>query len=762
LSVNSLTPLFLEDLNEVANRHLICLFFDTYEQTGVFLDDWLIDLLAGDYSGVPPNIAIIVVGRNELDRNQWAQYEGLIAHLPLEPFTEDEAKDYLYRKGITNQKVIGIILELSGRLPLLVATLAAGKPDDPTTLSDACDTAVDRFLKWVDDPKKRQIALNAALLRRINRDTLSGFVGQEDANELFHWLKEMPFVQKRTEGWTYHSVVRSQMLRYKRRESSQNWAELQGQLVEFYKRCREDLGLEPDKAKSDPTWQDYHLEMVYHSLSQSPRQRLNEALGSLLEALKTKRSFAQRFAEMIQQVGQEVEVPEIEKCGERLVHNLKLDPEERDKADIEICSDLIKICPDDDWLFRNRGSAYRRLEHYEEAVNDFTRTIELKPESEQSFINRSITYQSMERYEEAIADATRAIELKPEFKLGLGIRGITYRLMKRYEEAIADFTRAIELKPESESAFGSRGNAYRLMKRYEEAIADFTRAIELKPESESAFGSRGITYRLMKRYEEAIADFTRAIELKPESESAFGSRGITYRLMKRYEEAIADFTRAIELKPESEETFSNRGMTYQLMECYEEAVADFTRAIELKPESVFWSSRGNTYRLMERYEEAIADFTQAIKLNSDANCLGEWGLVLSYQGRYDEALEIYKQDLEKNPNSFVTLYNVAVVSVRWKGKLAAQSEIDYACCALSSVLNTEAHGAALYGLGGIEALLGNAEQALNYLEQAIPLDRNSKIWVRQDLAWHDLRDDLRFQNLIACTILQTDGGNQMQ
>jgi tetratricopeptide (TPR) repeat protein len=876
-----LTPLFLEDLNEVANRHLVCLFFDTYEETGNFLDDWLINVLAGDHGEVSPNLAIIIAGRNELDRNQWAQYEGLIAHLLLEPFTEDEAKDYLNRKGITNQKVIDIVLELSGRLPLLVATLAAGKPDDPETLSDASDTAVDRFLKWVDDPKKRQIALNAALLRRIDRDTLSGLVGQEDANELFYWLKEMPFVQKRTEGWTYHSVVRSQMLRYKRRESIQGWAELHGQLVEFYGERRDNLGLDPDKTKSDPTWQDHTLEMAYHSLSQSPRQRLNEALSSLLEALKAKRSFAQRFAEMIQQVGQEVEVAEIEQWGEQLANNLKVDHEDRDKADIEICSDLIKIHPND-WLLRKRGTAYKNLKCYEEAVADFTHAIELNPESEEVFTSRGDAYQEMERYEEAVADFTRAIELNPESELALisrgvayflleyyeesitdftraielypkivyvrGIayrlvkryeeavadltraielnpelegafanRGIAYRLMKRYEEAVADFTRTIELNPEAEEAFANRGIAYRLMehyeeavadltraielnpelegafssrgiayqemqryeeavadftrtielnpeaeeafanrgiayqlmKRYEEAVADLTRAIELNPESGKAFGSRGIAYQLMKRYEEAVADFTRTIELNPEFGEAFSSRGITYRLMERYEEAIADFTRAIELNPEAEEAFSSRGIAYRLMERYEEAIADFTRAIELNPESAkAFSSRGDTYRLMERYEEAVADFTRAIELNPESDCLDGWGLVLSYQGDYAEALEIYKQDLQKNLDSFATLYNIAVVSVRWRGAFSAQFEIYQACQALSSILNTEAHGAALYGLGGIEALLGNVEQSLNYLEQAIPLERNAAIWARQDVAWLDLRGDSRFQRLI--------------
>jgi hypothetical protein len=47
--------------------------------------------------------------------------------ISLEPFTEEEARQYLNRKEITNPQVIDVILRLSGRLPLLVATLAAEK-----------------------------------------------------------------------------------------------------------------------------------------------------------------------------------------------------------------------------------------------------------------------------------------------------------------------------------------------------------------------------------------------------------------------------------------------------------------------------------------------------------------------------------------------------------------------------------------------------------------------------------------------------------
>jgi hypothetical protein len=209
--VEVLTPLFLQDISKLAEKSGVALFFDTYESTEDFLDNWLREILEGRYGEVPLNILVIIAGRQELDKNHWAPYEGLMIRFPLEPFTEEEAQQYLTRKGITNSRVIEVILRLSGRLPLLVATLAAESPNDPSQVGDPSGTAVERFLKWIDEPKRRQLALDAAIPRCLNRDVLAKLRGETEADDLFNWLKEMPFIEKRTEGWAYHEVVKTQM-----------------------------------------------------------------------------------------------------------------------------------------------------------------------------------------------------------------------------------------------------------------------------------------------------------------------------------------------------------------------------------------------------------------------------------------------------------------------------------------------------------------------------------------------------------------------
>jgi tetratricopeptide (TPR) repeat protein len=688
--VDVLTPLSLADLREVAEEHPIVLLFDTYERTGNFLDSWLRDLLEGRHGDVPVNILLVVAGRDELDRNHWAPYGGLVARMPLEPFTEDEARDYLSRKGITDERVAEVILGLSGRLPLLVATLAAESPDDPEKVGDPSGEAVERFLKWVEDPKQRQVALDAALPRRLNRDVLAVLVDREEADALFAWLRRMPFIERRGDCWAYHDVVRPQMLRYKRQESPQGWADLHGRLAEYYEGLRDGLGLEEEVGRKDETWQRCTLEALYHCLCLAPQTQLSAALNGFLAALEAQRSFARRWAEVIGDAGEDAGVPSVQQWGQQLMAGLKAYEEDRyqeasemftallDRADLETrwcavtlarrgltyremeryeegLADLnraIGLKPDYDWAIAQRGWIYQDMEHYEEALADFNRAIGLKPDYGWAIASRGVTYQDMEHYEEALADFNRAIELDPDYALAIALRGWTYRSMEHYEEALADFKWAIELKPDYDWIIALQGETYRLMERYDRALTDFNRAIELDPDHDWAIARRGVTYRLMERYEEALADLDRAIELKPDDAWDIAQRGLTYRLMERYEEALADFNRAIELEPDDAWDIAQRGLTYRLMECYEEALADFDRAIELEPDDA-WdiAQRGRTYRQMERYEEALADFNRAIELEpNDAWDIAQRGLTYRQMERYEDALADFNRAIELEPD----------------------------------------------------------------------------------------------------------------
>lgn len=289
------------------------------------------------------------------------------------------------------------------------------------------------------------------------------------------------------------------------------------------------------------------------------------------------------------------------------------------------------------------------------------------------------------------------------------------------------------------------------MERYQQKLAELEQEIEQNPEDVRTLAHRGETYRLLKRYEEALADFDRAIELQPEYYWAIAHRGEVYYQKEEYEKALADFNRALELQPDYLWATAHRGVTYEYMKRFEEALADLNWAIQHKPNYAWaFAHRGRTYEQMKQYEKALEDFDKTIAL--DETVIPHWyserGLLLSFMRRYAESIEYYEQALKENPDDYFSLYSKVVVKTHWKGLVQTQAAINEVRTILLSVVNSSGNSDAFYGLGGLAALEGKTDEALNYLQKAISLDSDRRETVLHDLAWLNLTDP-RLQALIS-------------
>ena len=681
--IEELTPVFVEGLRQQGKP--VALFFDTYEQTSSFLDRWLRDLLSDVYGPLPMDLMITVAGRGTLDSSRWSAYLKVVQDVPLVPFTNMEVRQLLAAEGVTDEHVVTMIWKDSGGLPLAVAMLAENQPSGEWTPSDVSATVVERFLQWEESPVRREIALAAALPRRVDQDVLGVLHERGGADELYDWLAHQPFVTLSEGRCQYHDVVREPMIRLNRGRSPQRWRELHNTLAASYRRWREQLGQGEEEGWSDPRWQAYKMEETYHRLCADPLGALSDALDQAVEACNRTVALARGWSAMVAQAGRDADAVAVAGLGTSLQDALSADEggeirfldeilrerrlstavrantyRERGRqhrlarnyeqalADFNRAIDLKPQYSD---ALSGRGETYRFMERYEEALTDFNRAIDLDPEDAWVIISRGETYRSMDRYEEALTDFNRAIDLDPEWAWAIASRGQTYWFMDRHEEALTDFNRAIDINPEDAWAIAERAETYRLMDRHEEALTDFNRAIDIDPEYAWAIASRGQTYRLMDRHEEALTDFNRAIDINPETAWAIAERAETYRLMDRHEEALTDFNRAIDLDPEWAWAIAERGETYWFMDRHEEALTDFNRAIDLDPEYA-WAitSRGQTYQSMDRHEEALTDFNRAIDLDPEyAWAIASRGQTYRLMDRHEEALTDFNRAIDINP-----------------------------------------------------------------------------------------------------------------
>jgi hypothetical protein len=319
-----LTPVFVTNLNHQAADRVVALFFDTYERTAPILDGWLRDLYGGRYGNLPAGLITTISGQLPLNPNVWGDYLPVIADVPLEPFSEAEARQFLASKGIPDEPTIGVILTLSGRLPLWLATLAEARPDDASHIGDPAGGAIERFLKWEDDPDRRAAAIVAALPRSLNRDVLQVIATSDKASDVFDWLCSLPFVTRQAESWKYHEVVRAAMLRLQRAQSPSQWRSNHASLAQAYARWAVEAAGGDGKVWSNPDSIDHVREETYHMLCADPVNNLPGALATAVKAAEDSVGRARQWAGLLSDAGRDTGNATLRKWGEQLRDSIRV------------------------------------------------------------------------------------------------------------------------------------------------------------------------------------------------------------------------------------------------------------------------------------------------------------------------------------------------------------------------------------------------------------------------------------------------------
>ncbi len=115
------------------------------------------------------------------------------------------------------------------------------------------------------------------------------------------------------------------------------------------------------------------------------------------------------------------------------------------------------------------------------AFSYLTKAINRAPDFPDAYYERALVNAHLKLYDEAISDFTRTVELNPDDAPAYNNRGLAYaRGIKEYRKAIADFTRAVEIDPDFAEAYDNRGIAYQMASdNKENACADWKQACEL-------------------------------------------------------------------------------------------------------------------------------------------------------------------------------------------------------------------------------------------------------------------------------------------
>lgn len=255
----------------------------------------------------------------------------------------------------------------------------------------------------------------------------------------------------------------------------------------------------------------------------------------------------------------------------------------------------LKINPNYDLAYFNRGLARYNLADKQGAIADYNLAIKINPNFSYTYFLRGIVRSELGDTQGAIADFTLGLKVDPNFAYGYIVRGITYHLLDDKQAAIADYTLALKIDPNFADAYYHRGSARYYLEDYQEAIADFNSAIKINPNYTDAYYRRGLARYHLGDKQRAIVDYTAAIKINPNHPQAYYFRGIARAQLEDKKGAIADFDSAIKINPDSGYPYSNRGVVRAQLGDKQGAIADLQKAANL------YQQQGNS----RAYEDAM-------------------------------------------------------------------------------------------------------------------------------------------------------------
>ena len=305
----------------------------------------------------------------------------------------------------------------------------------------------------------------------------------------------------------------------------------------------------------------------------------------------------------------------------------------------------------EDWI--RKGLALTIVHKYREAVEAYTKAIELVPTFADAYLARGTSYFAIEVDRMAIKDFDSAIKLNTKYAIAYGLRGRAYNRLGDYRQAISDCTKEIELDPNALS-YDCRANAYGKLGNFRQAIGDYDIAIQLAPDPKAAasyYMLRAGPYFKLGDYRQAISDTEQAMQLDPKNtadpdvngflKNCYVLSGAGLETLGDYRQAIKAFDRYIEMDPKDAVAYCARANDYGNLGDYRQAIRDCDESIALNPKyGKAYYTRALSYENLGDYRQAIRDYDKAIELNPNmADAYRQRGVCYGKLGENQHALK---------------------------------------------------------------------------------------------------------------------------
>ena len=441
----------------------------------------------------------------------------------------------------------------------------------------------------------------------------------------------------------------------------------------------------------------------------------------------------------------------------------------------------IKNCKKDKELlsdcYKSRGNVYLQLNKLDEALSDYNLAIKANNKNADALDDRGNLYFILEEFDKSDQDYLKAMKLEPDdprHRIGLG-RNAEQR--KNYKAALEYYTQAISLKPDYGAGYRFRAIVHATQKDYEAYAMDLVKALELQ--DNTAFSALQVYAKEAK--EPILSELKTKAVMNPRSSQWNYYRAVVLELNDDYQEAIDYYVKSNNIYPspvtdlriascydnlcqwdksleyvdaaidkdtnDDNMLITRASYKYSLGD-YKGAIADVTTCIETHPDlDWLFQKRGWYESNMKLDDVAFEDFSKAVELNPEyAHAYMNRGTILFRRGDKEKANEDFRLAIELDPDientSITAPYALAFMGLNEEAESLMKRIIDY------RLENDYKMAGTYYEATCVFSLMGEVEEALDYLEKALNAGHNDFFHYLQDRDLDNIRYTDRFKTLL--------------
>ena len=302
---------------------------------------------------------------------------------------------------------------------------------------------------------------------------------------------------------------------------------------------------------------------------------------------------------------------------------------------------------------------------------------------------------------------------------------LTWRQASVYSDNVTFFRHVISVNPEAVGAHLNLADALVTEQRFEEAAAAARIAVRQRPDSADAHVNLGVALGQLERFEEAERHFREGARLAPAESGPLANLGVLLSRWNRPDEAEAALQQALAIEPGNLDALGNLAKLQTRHAQPDVALATYERLIERGgANAAALAAKGDLLHRLQRLEDALAAWRQALAANPPpptalALHLSIGRAVWAVSESPDAAARHFEAALSISPRQPGALSDLASMRI-------VQERYEDAARLLRRAIELTGGGARQHaGLGYALYRLGNIDEAVESLEQALVLDPTS-------------------------------------